>query len=281
MPNYPQDSPLSITSSVAGILTFITAILGTIYLRFTYLRNASSEYFHVKTSLSWYKTESTFISELVASSSSSSSREREYEMYRFVLEQLGKLEERLLELVEETEMKAGVPEEGDEKKGRRWTLVPEGWRTKADIAMAWLRIRAKALDLMKQREALGSRVLFAQMSMMSSRVRDQEEGEKKREYGQKERYERLESMVYAQHEKLDRLENLVYRVMHRDRLASEGMDPSDSLHYEASLDLKNSSGTATPVGTDITTQSEGADELLRKPGIAAFYDSVPVASTPK
>ena len=110
---------------------------------------------------------------------------------------------------------------------------------------------------------------------------DQESGEKRREDSQKERYEKLESMVYAQHEKLDRLENLVYRVMHRDRLASEAMDPSDSLHYEASLDLKNSSGTATPIGMDGTTQFEEADKLLRKPGIAASYDSNPVLSTLK
>jgi hypothetical protein len=54
------DSPLSITASVTGILTFVVAIFAAVYARLTYLRNANSEYFRVKASLSWYKTESSW-----------------------------------------------------------------------------------------------------------------------------------------------------------------------------------------------------------------------------
>ena len=39
---------------------------------------------------------------------------------------------------------------------------------RTDIALSWLPVRAKALELVRQRDALGSRVLFAQMSMISS-----------------------------------------------------------------------------------------------------------------
>lgn len=50
---YQEDSPLSITSSIAGILTFVVAVAAAIYGRWTYLRNADNEYFQVKASLSW------------------------------------------------------------------------------------------------------------------------------------------------------------------------------------------------------------------------------------
>jgi hypothetical protein len=56
---------------------------------------------------------------------------------------------------------------------------------------------------------------------MPRRVRDQESRARKQENANRERLDRLESMVYSQHEKLDRLESLVYRLMHRTRLASE------------------------------------------------------------
>jgi hypothetical protein len=160
-----QDSPLSITSSVAGILTFVAAIAAAIYVRFTYLRNADSEYFQVKASLSWYKTESAWLHDLVHAADGPKARSghgMEYQMYVFVMEQLGQLEERLLELVTETEISANT--EGS----RRWTLVPRGMASRGGVAMSWLAVRTKALELVRQRDALGARVLFSQMSMMSS-----------------------------------------------------------------------------------------------------------------
>jgi hypothetical protein len=182
MSNYPQDSPLS--------------ILAALYVRITYLRNADSEYFQVKASLSWYKTESTFMHDLVSTSSLSQQpngfeqeeveekgsdgmgdrrgdrgRGKEREMYTFVVEQLGKLEERLLECLAEAEegvdRKTGENGKGENGKGG-WTIVPRSVRGRTDIAMSWLPVRAKALELVRQRDALGSRVLFAQMSMISS-----------------------------------------------------------------------------------------------------------------
>jgi hypothetical protein len=90
------------------------------------------------------------------------------EMYGFVVEQLGKLEERLLECLAEAE--EGVDRkkgDGREKEGG-WTIVLSRLRGRTGIAMSWVPVRAKALELVRQRDALGSRVLFAQMSMISS-----------------------------------------------------------------------------------------------------------------
>jgi hypothetical protein len=163
-----KDSPLSITASIAGILTFVAAIAATIYVRLTYLRNADKEYFSVKTSLSWYKTESTFLHDLIRSADKPSQNHDtrvEFEMYRFVMEQLGKLEERLLELLTEAEESAERGVGRNDGEGRGWTILPGG---RTGIALSWLGVRTKALELVRQRDALGSRVLFAQMSMISS-----------------------------------------------------------------------------------------------------------------
>ena len=111
--------------------------------------------------------------------SGSNGSERAKEMYSFVVEDLSRLEARLLEIVEEAEMKANGGEKesfdgiqrsntGVTMQDKGWTIVPRGVRGKTDIAMSWLPVRAKALELVRQRDALGSRVLFAQMSMISS-----------------------------------------------------------------------------------------------------------------
>lgn len=95
---------------------------------------------------------------------------KEREMYKFVVEQLGQLEERLLECLAEAEEGVDRNQGGDGEKGKEkgWTIVPQSVRGRTDIAMSWLPVRAKALELARQRDALGSRVLFAQMSMISS-----------------------------------------------------------------------------------------------------------------
>lgn len=91
------------------------------------------------------------------------------EVFGFVMEDLKRLESRLLEIVEEAE-KAQKEKRGeiggDKEEG--WTVIPGSWKGRKDIAVGWLPVRAKALELVRQREALGSRVLFAQMSMISS-----------------------------------------------------------------------------------------------------------------
>lgn len=88
------------------------------------------------------------------------------------MEDLQRLESRLLEVLEEAEeAQVGKSRElGGEKEGG-WTIVPGSWSGRKDIAMGWLPVRGKALELVRQREALGNRVLFAQMSMMSSYVK--------------------------------------------------------------------------------------------------------------
>lgn len=176
------DSPLSIAANVAGILTFIVAVAAAVYVRLTYLRNSDDEYFKVKASLSWYKTETTWMNELVRAagdmdrpgfgmSAAQYRQTTEYQMYTFVMDDLVKLEERLLDLVAETEERAGSDD--GKNPGTRWTLVPRSWgwtRTRTTVAMAWLPVRAKALELVRQRDALTARVLFTQTSMISSYV---------------------------------------------------------------------------------------------------------------
>ncbi|EON99135.1 hypothetical protein UCRPA7_5374 [Phaeoacremonium minimum UCRPA7] len=176
-----QDSPLSITASVAGILTFFVAIVAAAYVRVTYLRNSDEEYFKVKTSLSWYKTESQWLSELIRAAGNADRpgfaagpyrRTMEYQMYTFVMDDLVRLEERLLELLAETEEKAANGEDVKDARldGQPWTLVPRSWTwwSRTSVAMSWLPVRAKALELVRQRDALTARVLFTQMSLISS-----------------------------------------------------------------------------------------------------------------
>ncbi|KAI1373001.1 hypothetical protein F4677DRAFT_448826 [Hypoxylon crocopeplum] len=216
-----QDSPLSITANIAGILTFVVAILAAAYVRVTYLRNSDQEYFQVKTSLSWYKTESTWLAELVkaAGERPDAKYQPEYQMYKFVMDDLVTLEKRLLELVEETESKAGT--EDEEKEGFRWTLVPKSWGFTTAVAVAWLPVRTKALALVRQREALTNRVSFTQMSMISSRIRDLEQRAKAREMTVDNGLKRLEAIIEDQKAEIYRLEDMVYRTMHRNQVSQD------------------------------------------------------------
>ncbi|KFY87965.1 hypothetical protein V500_06643 [Pseudogymnoascus sp. VKM F-4518 (FW-2643)] len=174
-----DDSPLSITASVTGILTFVVAISATIWLRISAIRSADVEYSRVKTALNWYKTESEWIHDLVATQRDAQDRsrgsfdsyfldkdiawrekgrgrQRETEMYVFVLDQLGTLEERLLEMVTAVEVKA-------EGKG-----VGGGWGPRGGG-------RGRGLG------CIGCRVLFAQLAMVSSRLADGEERAKRQD----------------------------------------------------------------------------------------------------
>ncbi|KAK4090662.1 hypothetical protein VFPBJ_07121 [Purpureocillium lilacinum] len=187
-----QDSPLSITSNIVGLLTFLVAIAAAAYARVAYLRNSDDEYFRVKASLSWYKTESRWLSDLLTAlyvehhqvlrrqqekhgthsqvgPGDVPPRSTEFEMYSFVMDDLLNLEQRLLDLVTEVEDKVSRGSQGG------FTLVRGGRRAgRPSVGMAWLPVRTKALELVRQREALTARVQFLQMSMMSSRLRDLE-----------------------------------------------------------------------------------------------------------
>jgi hypothetical protein len=171
-----QDSPLSITASIAGILTFVVAIAAAAYVRITYLRNADEEYFQVKASLNWYKTESAWMYDLVNAAEMRKGRngnEKEYQIYTFVMEQLVLLEQRLLGLLTQAEIEAQKKPTPNSYKA--WTIIPQRYRTftfptATATAVSWIAVRTKALDLVRQRDALGSRVLFAQLSMISSYV---------------------------------------------------------------------------------------------------------------
>ncbi|KAF7559264.1 hypothetical protein G7046_g4903 [Stylonectria norvegica] len=211
-----QDSPLSISANIAGILTFVVAIAATVYARLTYLRNSDDEYFRVKTSLSWYKTESTWLADLVRAINAQQDGFHvygpEHQMYTFVMDDLLNLERRLLDLVTETEAKASM---GDDDGG--WALVPRRWQGgRTSVAMAWLPVRTKALELVRQREGLTARVQFMQMSMISSRLRDLESRTKWREMKADESSRKLESLVEGQRDKIHRLEGLVGQFLDRD-----------------------------------------------------------------
>ncbi|KAK7398631.1 N-acetylglucosaminyl-phosphatidylinositol de-N-acetylase [Neonectria punicea] len=249
-----QDSPLSISANIAGILTFVVAIAATIYARITYLRNSDDEYFRVKTSLSWYKTESAWLADLVtainAQHESFHNYQPEYQMYTFVMDDLLNLEQRILDLVADTESKASI---GDE--GVRWTLVPRSWQGgRTSVAMAWMSVRTKALELVRQREGLTARVQFMQMSMISSRLGDLESRTKWREMKMDESSRKLEALVENQRDRIHRLEELVSRLMHGDQfsLSREETLKSLSIKRSGSSDLAEDSSTAVgePLETD-------------------------------
>ncbi|KXH69177.1 hypothetical protein CSAL01_06003 [Colletotrichum salicis] len=203
-----QDSPLSIAANVAGILTFVVAIIAAVYVRITYLRNSDDEYFHlVRTA---------------GERSGLHSRQPEYQMYAFVMDDLIKLEKRILELLVEAETKAAGQ---DAENQGKWTLVPKSWSFTTNVAMAWLPVRTKTLELVRQREALTSRVQFTQMSMISSRIRDLESRTTWTEAKSEESFIRMENQIAEQRAQIHRLEDLVYRLMHRSRL-SHGPDSS-------------------------------------------------------
>ena len=225
-----RDSPLSSTSNIIGILTFVIAVSAAVYARITYLRNSDQEYIRVKTSLSWYKTESKWLAELLESlrvgqnqppgklqraerlptgfpgekaGAGASNRHHqdgydsgfegaisrsttigvtahlsggyEAEMYDFVMDDLLNLEKRILEIVEDVDYKA--------EKGKRsiWNWDFGGTGRDADdpqsrpsVAVGWIGVRTKCLELVRQREALTTRVQFLQMSLLSARLRDLE-----------------------------------------------------------------------------------------------------------
>ncbi|RYP37655.1 hypothetical protein DL767_002828 [Monosporascus sp. MG133] len=60
-----QDSQLSVTANVAGILTFVVTVDAAPYVRITCLRNSEQECFQVKPFPSWYKNRLARLSELV------------------------------------------------------------------------------------------------------------------------------------------------------------------------------------------------------------------------
>ncbi|KJZ75245.1 hypothetical protein HIM_05439 [Hirsutella minnesotensis 3608] len=119
-----QDSPLSLTSNIVGILTFVVAIAAATYARVTYLRHSDDEYFRVKASLSWYKTESTWLADLLEALSTpdaqrpgekahpTPARRKEHQMYAFVMDDLLNLEQRLLDVVTEVEARAETEDKG-------------------------------------------------------------------------------------------------------------------------------------------------------------------------
>ncbi|KAK8922278.1 hypothetical protein H634G_00417 [Metarhizium anisopliae BRIP 53293] len=233
--NAQQDSPLSTTSNIVGILTFVVAIAAAIYARLNYLRNSDEEYFRVKTSLSWYKTESTWLSDLLrtlgvhyAHDGGAHSRQREYQMYTFVMEDLINLEQRLLDLVTEVESKASTPR-GPSNRDDRWTLVPSWQRSTPSVGMAWMSVRTKALELVRQREALTARVQFLQMSMISSRLSDLEARMKWGEFKADENSRKMDGVVENRKGEYNRLETLVQQLLVHGRDAVR-LDSPESNH---------------------------------------------------
>lgn len=82
-------------------------------------------------------------------------------MFAFVMDDVLNLELRLLEVISDIEIRAA---RGVNRKGVR-----------PSVAVEWLGARSKALELVRQREALTARVQFLHMSMMTSRLAALEE----------------------------------------------------------------------------------------------------------
>jgi hypothetical protein len=176
-------------------------------------------------------------------------------------------QQRLLELLTETEIRASHTLEA-----KRWTLVPRGVRGPTEIAMSWLPVRAKALELVRQRDALGSRVLFAQMSLLGSTVREQETRARKGEEASRERMDRLEVVVGELGGKLERLEDMVWRVMHRDRVGGpsrlrvgEGKREFDGRDWSAPQDEGENEETESE-SDDLEREHSPPSRIPLKPG---------------
>ncbi|KAI9158971.1 hypothetical protein HJFPF1_06976 [Paramyrothecium foliicola] len=177
-----DDSPLSISSNITGILTFLIAVTAAIYARVRYLRNRHTEYLQVKKSLLWFKTESEWLGKLLQPLAGSSRlvggpRGLEASMYRFVMDDLTVLEQRLLDLVQRIEA-ASAPDPPpaaavDEGEGL-WATVAQSLWGRPSVTMAWLSSRAEMMELVRQREALTGRVQFVQLSMVSARLAEVE-----------------------------------------------------------------------------------------------------------
>lgn len=233
---------MSITSNILGILTFVIALSAAAYARLTYIRSSDDEYLRVKTSLSWYKTESAWLTDLVAALDadvqkdmnayttdtewdgkewpetrrrgvdrrSLNTQRTEYQMFAFVMDDLLNLEKRLLDIVNDIENRTEVPSLNT-NTGLTWTLIPRSWQGgKTSVAVTWLGVRTKALELVRQREALTARVQFLQMSMVSSRLRDLESHVHSRGAANEARAVALRSAVETQARGLKALEAKVH-----------------------------------------------------------------------
>lgn len=166
------DSPFSITANVAGVLTFVVAIAAAVYARLTYLRNSDDEYMRVKQSLAWYKTESTWLGDLLQAQKTAADTSpyyikgrREDQMFAFVMDDVLNLERRLLEIISDIEVKAATA-----MQSNNWTVLPRTKAGRPSVALEWLSVRGKAMELVRQREALTTRVQFLHLSMISSRM---------------------------------------------------------------------------------------------------------------
>ncbi|TEA19982.1 hypothetical protein C8034_v004261 [Colletotrichum sidae] len=194
-----QDSPLSTSANIAGIISFIVATIAGAYARITYLRNCKDEYFRVKAWLPWLSGESTSLSELINAAD----------------ERPGgrPLEQSINDLLAKVETRAA----GLAVKQSNRNLVAPSWSFIA-VALAWLPVRNETMELVRQREALTARVQFTQMSMTSTRIRDLEARMTRTVTKATESFIRMENQMVEQRAQIHRLEELVYRLMHGNRL---------------------------------------------------------------
>ncbi|KAI0191566.1 hypothetical protein F4808DRAFT_463980 [Astrocystis sublimbata] len=169
---------LSGVADVAGILTFIFALVATFFVQSKHLQNSQKEYDQVRTSLTWFKTESCWFSRLEDAVGDSPETGRqdpnqtESKISTFVLGRVMELEDGLKEVVETVEGKIQAAERG------RWVWAPKTWRTSVAFSVAWWQLRAKALSLMRQRETLTARACFVQTNLLATRLREVEQLEK-------------------------------------------------------------------------------------------------------
>ncbi|RSL70457.1 hypothetical protein CEP53_001846 [Fusarium sp. AF-6] len=198
-----DDSPLSITSSITGILTFIVAILAAIYIRYTTLMNGRTEMHSILESVyttiketrdlssgrqSWQDPEHIHMGHLLV------------ELYSTELSILGQLmnvsghqmdlipenlshdmpDVALREIVEEARLRTeSIRPRGNSQFGSLISLIPSFdqpliaslrviqfltlFGTTPEL-MRWYRVRENVLESVRKRENIRSRLLFLQVS---------------------------------------------------------------------------------------------------------------------
>lgn len=201
-----EDSPLSITASITGILTFVAAILASVYIRYQTLKNGYMELATVLQSLSSSSEERRMVAKETGSSNDPAHATSQV---RQIMEELFQVEIAIFKSylsVRQIELPAEITWEqaieqyyngirrheafihrhlSDLQKPPRWNLWVE-LRPKSNITsiestlmailrlgttrtlMRWYMVREEVLENMQTRDYLRSRLLIAQISALSS-----------------------------------------------------------------------------------------------------------------
>jgi hypothetical protein len=196
-----EDSPLSITASVTGILTFIVAIIAFIYVRYSTLRQGDNEMSTILESVSATIVETRAMAQMMAQPSDrSESTQLEKiiaDIYSLEIDILSdyykafgvKRSTTLLNLDlrrncddldwEESFLRQRNQLSSTKSTGNPWTqLLPDGYTVMdamkfvftmgtTPTLLRWYMVRDKVLEKIRQRDIIRSRLQFHQMSLVN------------------------------------------------------------------------------------------------------------------